>query len=60
MDRPEKFIFLIRRSQSLRLYLSQTSILKIKSEVIELEREISLNGNSSLLKINNETLKLKN
>ncbi len=55
----EKFIFLIKRSQSLRLYLSQTSILKIKSEVIELESEISLNENPSLLKINNETLKLK-
>ena len=55
----EKFIFLIKRSQSLRLYLSQTSILKIKYEISDLEREISLNGNSSLLKINQETLKLK-
>ena len=56
----EKYIFLIKRSDKLKVFLSEINIEKLNNEIKDLENRISITNNVSLKKINSDVLELKN
>lgn len=56
----EKYIFLIKRSDKLKIFLSEINIDKLNREIKDLENKISVTNNISLKKINSDVLELKN
>lgn len=56
----EKFIFLIKRSDKLKIFLSEINIDKLNNEIKDLVNKTSTTNNVSLKKINSDILELKN